>query len=373
MRNPRPAFTIVELLIVVAIIALLIAILLPAITKARDSALTTQSSGNMRNLAAALGSYGADWSDRQWTPTPDDIGMFGGGTPAANCGAYLSQVCPPQQIAGWDATGGLWGFWLGGGVCPGGYPGGCGNWGIYWPCSWNLINGYDGNFGAWRLINYKSFHDYVNGRYYDKIYWAPKDRYNLERAAPGLQYAGEFIAPSAVGGTSVRSTYVVSPAAMWAPDVLARETGYRNPLLMAGSFRSPTVGQSAFPDLKTRCIEMYWLQNQDGGPLNSHYTPDEPWRFNQGSNSAPVTMFFDGHIQLLPCTRAMASDDRIKAQQASTTFVEKGLWVRNSPLGAQGWEGQVDRVYDQEIASKPTSFHVITTDGILGRDLTGDR
>ena len=56
----RNAFTIVELLVVVAIISLLIAILLPALGRARDAALITQSQGNLRNMAAANATYGAD-------------------------------------------------------------------------------------------------------------------------------------------------------------------------------------------------------------------------------------------------------------------------------------------------------------------------
>ena len=59
MKRRTHGFTIVELLVVVSIIALLIAILLPAIGKARDAARQTQSAGNLRNLAVANNTYAA--------------------------------------------------------------------------------------------------------------------------------------------------------------------------------------------------------------------------------------------------------------------------------------------------------------------------
>jgi prepilin-type N-terminal cleavage/methylation domain-containing protein len=65
--TPRRAFTIIELLVVVSIIALLIGILLPAIGKARDQARLTMSQSNLRNLGTAHGNYEAEWSDRQFT------------------------------------------------------------------------------------------------------------------------------------------------------------------------------------------------------------------------------------------------------------------------------------------------------------------
>ena len=71
----RSGFTIVELLVVISIIALLIAILLPAIGKARDAARVTQSSANLRNLAVANDTYSSDWADRQFTAVPDDMGL----------------------------------------------------------------------------------------------------------------------------------------------------------------------------------------------------------------------------------------------------------------------------------------------------------
>ena len=61
----RTGFTIVELLVVVSIIALLIAILLPAIGKAREAALLTQSLSNLRNMGTANAGYSADWADRR--------------------------------------------------------------------------------------------------------------------------------------------------------------------------------------------------------------------------------------------------------------------------------------------------------------------
>ena len=94
----KKAFTIVELLVVVAIISLLIAILLPALGRARDAALVTQSLGNLRNLAAANATYGADYADRQFTQAADDFGLANGG-----CQTYLNTIgCPGQQILGWS-------------------------------------------------------------------------------------------------------------------------------------------------------------------------------------------------------------------------------------------------------------------------------
>jgi len=358
-QQNRRGFTIVELLVVVSIIALLIALLLPAVQKGRDKALISQSVANLKNLASSNEVYAGDWGDRQFTAIPDDVGLVQG-----NCTTYLAQIaCPPQQFLGWEVNGAIWGYFLGSsGKCAQfGWPEACYNWIIYIPFQFGTAGNPGGGnaFGSFRMPGVKSFHAYINDRFYDTTLYAPKDVVAYNNVSKYFTNAAEFTYD---GSTYEDSTYCWSPAAMWDPKVLGRNTAtlngnsYTNPNTLPSAFRSPAVSRCKYPSLKTRMIEHNWLQNTPDQFVNPNFAGGKtPWFFNHGYNSAPAALFFDGHIELVGCQRAMQAEQRAGK-----------LWARNTPLGSGGYWG--NQSYDFLVS---TSFHMLTTDGIEGRDVLG--
>src|SRR6185436_21160859 len=84
----RRAFTLVELLVVIGIIALLIGVLLPTLSKAQKRARTTACMSNQRQLVTALIMY-----------TQENKGCFPGGP------GYMNVNGVPQYrpgLASWD-------------------------------------------------------------------------------------------------------------------------------------------------------------------------------------------------------------------------------------------------------------------------------
>jgi len=370
-KRERSGFTIIELLVVVAIIALLIAILLPAIGKAREEALQTQSRVNLRNIGVACGTYGADFADRQWTAISDDVGAFQG-----NCSTFTASRCPQQLVLGYDGTVPRGFFIPQGPQCPStGAAANCNVFEAYWPCDFKTATG---NFGTWRLPNAKSFNTYVGKRFYDPVFYAPKDRIVLDRAQNFIDSGADF---AGVAQDAILSSYCWSPAAMWAPTVLSAKLGYVAPNTLGGAWRAPTQGQAAYPDSKTRCLEHSWLQGNKFGVKGNN--PDAmspakrgdggvPWFFNQGTYSSPNVLFFDGSVRTMSVRDSQDLNGRMKQQNQTQGFVAPGAWVVNTPMGGNGYYSGAGLGLDIELNNTGgSSFHVFTTDGILGRDTVG--
>ncbi|MFB0985383.1 MAG: hypothetical protein QMB94_03735, partial [Phycisphaerales bacterium] len=144
-----------------------------------------------------------------------------------------------------------------------------------------------------------------------------------------------------------------------------------------GAWRSPSIGQCRFPDLKVRMIEDHWLQNNetDFCPCFEG-APDPSWKFNHGYNSKPMTAFFDGHVAMIGTADFMEADTRARNQAENnglcdfcpgdSSGCETGLWSRDTPKGANGYYGEC--AYDTLVN---TSAVILTTDGLYGRDVAG--
>lgn len=350
-----PGFTIVELMVVLLVLGLLLGLTVPIIAGTSCDSLKNVSIANLQRLAQAHAMYAADWNDRQFTLARDDISQFGVNL-RQSCAAYnASGDCHPPVILGEDCAGVTQGFYFG---C-GGDPGICDSFFVVAPI--NFVGPRRG-WGSFRLPNARGFHEYVNGRFFDPTFYAPKDAAVYEEVEPFFDEPCEFVN---VGIDLIfASSYALSPAAMYHPDVFRAESlgGFRNPFSFPDGFRSPTVSQAEYSAQKSRMIEHNWLQNP-AAPCNPNFGGCVPYYFNHGYKSVPMTLFYDGHVAHLSTLEATQSNNRMLCQTG------QGLWSRDTPFGGSYFSGSpggyfMGDAYD----TTTTSYHILTLNGIRGRD-----
>jgi len=90
--NSRHAFTLIELLVVIAIIAILAAMLLPALSSAKQKAWTTSCNSNLHQIGLGMRMF-ADDNNQYYPESGDDI-YWGAIDPTTGKASWLEQIFP---------------------------------------------------------------------------------------------------------------------------------------------------------------------------------------------------------------------------------------------------------------------------------------
>src|SRR5690606_13821303 len=103
--RPRLAFSLIELLVVVSILALLVALLLPALGGAKRHAVLTACKRNMHQQGVATHAYAHDNASRLWPQPPYDpwwswIGFSGSSWQPADTIRIWGVVTPDWAMLG---------------------------------------------------------------------------------------------------------------------------------------------------------------------------------------------------------------------------------------------------------------------------------
>ncbi|MDG2201484.1 MAG: type II secretion system protein, partial [Phycisphaerales bacterium] len=407
------AFTLVELLVVISIIALLVGILLPAISRARDNAQVGQAKSNIRNVHTACNLYSNDHKGKQWIGAPEMLsagpdGSWTGMTAQNALNNWANRYHVSQTGgAGTKAT-----IFPGIAACE---TDGGGHW--YSTAVDNVapylfdsglttsVNGL-ARTGSWRATNTRQIAEYMEDKCYHKAYWSPKDRVITRELQQCWDGNGTMCSTTLIDGSGVLdiplllqpSSYSWSPANMMNCYVFEKpvdgndpQDHFHDPMSFAAGFRAPTMSQAKFSSQKTYLMEVHWLQNLTTGECGANWSSataapyhvpagdgnDSTWSydgcyphyFNASWRSMPVASMCDGSVTGLSTEIAEKHDYVVAGQNGSTgdTSGYDGLWHRGGPNAEMGFFVECRSDWGQ------WSGHTHTTGGMCeGRDLLAE-
>jgi prepilin-type N-terminal cleavage/methylation domain-containing protein len=423
--HKRTGFTLVELMVVVSIIALLIGLVLPAVSSARAAAQLNTSKQNAKQIHMGAASYETKYT-KLWTGVPDNLSeydwnvMQGGGAPSP---MFTRNVTAATALNRWvGITAGSTGYvdqslgvnWGEGGE----------NFSFSWagsgciemivPYCYHPSDSGPGasdvktassslenrSLGTFRFPNTYQMSRELGGPS-AKMYYAPKDTAMTEilrknecfdqvkdmcDVTDDIHWAGN---PNllGIGGDGklggLPSSYCMSPVNMMSPKVYSN-SGFKDPMTFARGFRHPTFGMAKYSNLKTFLCEHHMLQNNSWDcapppmfeglamdpmdPDGLHYNGCAPYLFNAHYDSEPVVAMMDGSTGVMAMHKTRQGD-------AETSSIG-GLWFRDSPNGPAAyhldhgrWTGGGGEWDPGSIST--SGAHTHTTNGIYGRDFLG--
>jgi prepilin-type N-terminal cleavage/methylation domain-containing protein len=412
LSNTRKGFTLVELLVVVSIIALLVAVLLPAVAAARDTARVNASKSNSSQVFKVHRVYDTDHG-HYWTGCPSNLAATKSpqGVPAFSVGTTVSNALQWWQNNSadyWADTeyGVQWGEGSDGSAFAGSaWAGGLiTEFTVPYTFSSGQTTGPNANaLGTFRFPNTFTVSRRVNGPYND-IFFAPKDEVVIDylRELDCFDDANQLcqnIADEITLGSGwtnyygsgggemwgMASSYCLSPASMINPNVYlaTSQSGPVDPMTISNGFRAGSSAHARYPSLKTFLCEHHHLQNNKfgcsmdwrGGGRGAwmdpsqqgmwHYDGCAPYVFNGHWDSNPVVTMQDGSTRIVGVAEVRRSDAMVKNEDG------KGLWCRFTGDGDQGYFMEYSRYYSSGNPNSlklSTSFHTHTQGGIQGRD-----